>query len=212
METRSNAQRFFGRWVFATFGGWLLGVVVIVLLSGIGELVHLGGDQWAVGVGMGWSIGCAQWWVARKWFGTSSEWMWASVVGMGTPFVLSDLVGAWGHGGHAGMLSLVGLVNVALGGLLVGLWQRRTLRSHSTRANWWVPACIAGWMLTTTLPSALISFRTGPHWSNLVGIALGGVVLGVVTGSALVWVLLRSSAVAGQPEAAADAGQERRCG
>jgi hypothetical protein len=207
METRSNAQRFFGRWVLATFGGWLLGVVVSVLLDGIGELVHLGGDQWALGIGMGWSIGCAQWWVARKWFGTSSEWMWASVVGMGTPFVLSDLVGAWGH---APMGFLLGL-NAALGGLLVGSWQRRTLRSRSARANWWVSACIAGWMLAAALPPALISFRPGPHWSNLVGIALGGVVLGVVSGSALVWVL-QSSAVAGQPEAAADAGQGRRCG
>src|SRR5512134_2508586 len=75
METRSNAQRFFGRWALATFGGWVLGFVVIVLLAGIGDLVHIGGDQWAVGVGMGWSIGCAQWWVARKWFGPSSKWM-----------------------------------------------------------------------------------------------------------------------------------------
>jgi len=211
MKTRSNAQRFFGRWVLATFGGWLLGVVVIVLLAGIGELVHLGGNQCAVGIGMGWSIGCVQWRIARKWFGSSSEWMWASVVGMGTPFVLSDLFGAWGHGGHAGMLSLVGLVNAALGGLLVGLWQRRTLRSHSARANWWVPACIAGWMLAAVLPPALIGSRPGPHWSNLVGIALGGVVLGVVSGGALVWVL-RSFAVACQPEAAADASQERRWG
>jgi hypothetical protein len=187
METRSNAQRFFGRWVLATFGGWLLGFVVIELLAGIGEMVHLGGNQCAVGIGMGWSIGCVQWRIARKWFGSSSEWMWSSVVGMGTPFVLSDLVGAWGHAPEL----LMG-PNAAVGGLLVGLWQRRMLRSHSARANWWVPACIAGWMLAAALPPALIGFRPGPHWSNLVGIALGGVVLGVVTGGALVWVLQSS--------------------
>lgn len=204
METRSNAQRFFGPWVLATFCGWLLGVVVIVLLAGIGELVHVG-DQFSLGIGMGWSIGYAQWRGGRKWFGPSSEWMWASVVGMGTPFVLSDLVGAWGH---APIPFLVGL-NAALGGLLVGLWQRRMLRSHSARANWWVPACSAGWMLAGALPHALIRGGPGPHWSNLVGIALGGVVLGVVTGGALVWVLRSSQSPPNhrlQPTPAKNAG------
>jgi len=91
METRSNAQLFFGRCVLATFGGWVLGFVAIVLLVGVGNLVHIGGDEWTLGVGMGWSIGCTQWWVARRGFVPSSEWMGASVVGMGTPFVPSEI-------------------------------------------------------------------------------------------------------------------------
>ena len=94
VETHSIAQRFFGRWVLATFGGWVLGVVVVVLLAGIGELVGVG-NQFAVGIGMGWSVGYTQWRIARKWFGATTQWMWASTVGMGTPFVLSDVVGAW---------------------------------------------------------------------------------------------------------------------
>lgn len=187
---RSGALRSFSRWVLATFGGWLLGVVVILLLAGIGEVVGVG-DQFSLGIGMGWSVGYAQWRVARKWFGASSQWMWASVGGMGTPFVLSDLVGArWSDA------PFLLLLNVALGGLLVGLWQRRTLQSRSVRANWWIAASIAGWMSAASL-AVLIGRPGHPRsslelWLNFGAIALGGVALGVITGGALVW-LLRSS-------------------
>jgi hypothetical protein len=196
METRSTAPSFFGRWVLATFGGWVLGVIVIVLLEAIGEVVHAG-NQFALGIGMGSSIGYAQWRGARKWFAPSSEWMWASVVGMGAPFVLSDLVGAWR--GDAAMVFLVGF-SAAPGGLLVGLWQRRLLRCHSARANWWVPASMAGWMLAAALPLALMVHghpRSSLElWRNLGGFALGGVTLGVVTGGALVWLLGASQSAA----------------
>lgn len=186
VETHSIPQRFFSRWALATFGGWVLGVVVVVLLAGIGELVGVG-DQFAAGVGMGWSVGFAQWRIARKWFGATTQWMWASTVGIGTPFVLSDVFGAWRDDSWLRDDSWFLVVMAALGGLLSSLWQRRTLQSRSVKANWWVPACIGGWVLAATLPAALLIPR--PHLSNIGAIALGGVALGVVTGGALVWVL-----------------------
>ena len=199
-ESRSGAQRFFSRWVLATFGGWLLGVVVILLLADIGEIAGIG-QQFSVGIGMGWSIGYAQWRIARKWFGATSDWMWASLVGMGTPFVLADVVGVSWSGDRSGEI-LILYLHVALGGLLVGLWQRRILQPHTARAAWWVAACSAGWMFA----AAVVTLFVGGHpqspvelLRNVGGIALGGVALGVMTGAALVW-LLRSRQVGGLTE------------
>lgn len=192
---RSSAPRFFNRWVLATFGGWLLGVVVILLLAAIGERVRVG-DQSPVGIGMGLGVGYAQWRVARKWFGATSQWMWATVSGMGTAFVLSDLVGVRWDIGQSNVFRLI--ILAALGSLLVGLWQWRTLQPRSLRAHWWIAASVVGWVSAACLPMLMISPGPGSPqsalalWLNVGGLALGGIVLGVITGGALAW-LLRSS-------------------
>jgi hypothetical protein len=191
--TPSRARPGFGRWVLATVGGWLLGIVAIVLLAGLGDLVDLG-DQFSVGIGMGSGVGYTQWRVARKWFGATTQWVWASVVGMGTPFLLSDVIGASGSGIRFWMY-----LQVALGGVIVGCWQRKALQPHTARASWWVPTCIAGWLTGAVVVNLLVG---GGHprsslevWRNLGGIALGGVTLGVITGGALTY-LLRPGAAA----------------
>lgn len=200
---RSSALRFFSRWVLATFGGWLLGVVVIVLLAAITEAVGLG-NQSPVGIGMGLTVGYAQWRVARKWFGATSQWMWASASGMGTAFVLWDLTGARWSGAPFFLHLTVrqselfrNIILVALGSLLVGLWQRRTLRSRSVRADWWIATSIAGWMSAAGLTALMVSAghpRSSLQlWLNFGGIALGGVLLGVITGGGLVWLLRPST-------------------
>lgn len=199
---RSSTQRFFGQWVLATFGGWLLGVVVALLLAAIADRLGVG-DQSSIGIGMGWSVGYAQWRIARNWIGATSQWMWASVSGMGTAFVLSDLVGTrWSGAPFLLHLNVRQseifrvIIFVALGSLLVGLWQWRTLQSSSVRAHWWIAASIAGWISSALLPILMVSpghqRSSMKLWLNFGGITLGGVVLGVITGGALVW-LLRSS-------------------
>lgn len=85
-------------------------------------------------------------------------------------------------------------LSAAGGGLLVGLLQRPMLRPHSPRANWWVPASFAGWLLAAATP---LLYGTvpgmGPGFGtallSVVAIPLGGVILGVVTGGTLYWLL-----------------------
>jgi len=187
-ETLSTPQSFFRRWLLATFGGWILGVVIIILLAEALESLHIG-EQFPIGIGMGLSVGFTQWRVARKWFGASSQWMWATLVGMGIPFLLSDVFGMWAE--RSGIVLI--LVNVAVGSLIVGLWQRRVLQPHSVKAGLWIPTSVIGWMLAAAVPP-LLSVGGHPEtalavWRNIGAIALGGVVLGVVTTGALVWLL-----------------------
>lgn len=187
-ESRPDAEHLLWRWVLATLGGWFLGLVAVILLGGISEGIHFG-DQFPVGIGMGWGVGFAQWRVARKRFGLTSAWMWVSAAAMGMPFVLSDIA-ALSWAGSAQRYFLI--LNVALGASLLGLLEWRILRSLSHRAYWWVITCIVGWML----PALLIFLPTGGHPETLPAmifnfgvIASGGVVLGVVSGAMLVWML-----------------------
>lgn len=195
----SQADRhFFTRWVRGTFAGWLLGFVFIILGAIAGDLIGGGESQFEsqsiVGIGMGAGVGYAQGRVARQWLGATRRWVWASVIGMGVPFVVFDLVAAvWSEFAHLRSLQL----DVAIGGLLVGLLQRRILCLHSDRANWWAPACVAGWTLAagTAASGPLLDIIFPGRWLSLIlnlgMILLGGVVLGVVTGGVLVWMLRR---------------------
>jgi hypothetical protein len=173
--------------VLATFAGWLLGIVALILLAEISEGIHFG-NQFPVGLGMGWGVGFAQWRVARKWFGVTSAWMWVSTAAMGMPFILSDITPISWAGNEQFFLP----VNVALGASLLGLLEWRILRSRSQSAYWWIITCVVGWML----PTLVISEMTGGHPDTSFGmlfnfgvIASGGLVLGVVSGPMLLWML-----------------------
>ena len=181
-------KHFFTRWVVASSVGWFCGVIVFLVLAELQDLFHVGNGVY-IGVGMGWSIGFAQWRIARKWFGATSQWMWASTIGVTIPFLLADLVGTqWDRDRWYLIPALA-----AAAGLLAGLLQRSSLRSHSGKPNWWVAASAAAWMC----PALLIQLIIVPYRPrtpveavrNTGSILLGGVVLGVVSGSALVWLL-----------------------
>jgi hypothetical protein len=189
MVTESQLIRriFLKRWVLATFVGWLLGVVATILLDEISDGAHLG-NQFAVGLGMGLGVGFAQWRIARKWFGVTSIWMWATVVAMGMPFVLTDVIAKQFLGNERIFLFL----NVALGALLLGLFEWRILRTQSKRAHMCIFMNIVGWML----PTVGISLMPGGHPESFLAIifnisvvAFGGVVLGIVSGVILLWML-----------------------
>ncbi len=86
----------FGRWVFATSWGWLLGFVFI-MIGGIAADVLLSAEraQFFLGLGMGAGIGYAQVRVTARYLGIGNAWGWACVVGMAAPFVASDILRAF---------------------------------------------------------------------------------------------------------------------
>ena len=137
---------------------------------------------------MGWGVGLAQRLAGRKWFGAGSSWMWTSTLGIAAPCLFADLVPL-----QENWLLLPALA--AVGGLLSGLMQSNALRSRSPKARWWVAVSAAAWLC----PALLVELVVVPgrprnaveFVRNFGSIALGGVVLGVLTGLALA-VLLNS--------------------
>jgi len=185
----------FGRWLRFTFFGWLLGFVLIVLLVLVWDLFG-GSAQVMVGVGMGAGVGFLQGRAARSWHNSPWRWCMTSMIGMGSLFVLHDVLGLAGVG-----LPYSLPLYLVVGGLLTGLLQRPLLQPFSRRANWWVPANVIGWALPAGLVAAGDSGTLGAWGSigTLLGMVLGGILLGAVTGMALVWILRSSSFDKGVP-------------
>ncbi len=200
METdRPLSPSFFlQRWMLATVVGWIVGVIVAVLLSGLEGLIHMSGES-SIGIGMGGVVGYFQWRIARKWFSASQQWMWASCAGLAVPYVIQDLLQTFVVKGpfyFGGSEQLNFYLLPACGSLLAGLWQQRLLRSHSTRAIWWVLASIAGWLLAA-LFITIISIPGHPDSAlgmirNIGAIPLGGLMHGLVTGGFLIWLLSKN--------------------
>ena len=184
-------RHLFTGWLLATFAGWLLGLALILAAAFLGDLLGSGGSQFILGAGMGTGVGYMQGRIVKYLSDEAGPWLWASIVGIGAPFFVSDLLAAlWA----AFPFSLP--LSVAIGGLLAGYLQRRILAPHTPRANWWVPASFAGWILAAGM-AALSGMLTGVlpgAWGAIINlglILLGGVVMGAVTGGALVWILKR---------------------
>jgi hypothetical protein len=192
MEPSSGTRVFVRRWVLATVGGWLLGILLVVLLANRFEGIGVGG-QFPLGIGMGLGVGYAQWRVARRWFGATSGWVWMSTVGMTTPFLVADLVGMWWKALSVADNVTAILLATAMGGSLAGWWQRRSLQSRSRRGALWPVVCGGGWVLAAAV-TLLVMVPRHPEsaidmWRNLGALPLGGAVLGAMTVAGLVWVV-----------------------
>lgn len=184
-----RSGRLLGRWVFASFWGLLLGVVLVVALASAWDLTGLGNTQFSVGLGVGAGIGFAQGRVARDWFGIAlSRWIWTTALPLALPFVAADVAGALFD---RSVYSLE--LSVAMGALLVGITQAIALRRHTAKAFWWIPACVGGWLLAVAgvgIPDLLaLNARAPAPWDVLGTIFIwlaGGALLGLVGGLALV--------------------------
>jgi hypothetical protein len=173
------------RWVRATWIGWLLGIPCIVVLALLGEAIGIGGAQVFVGAGMGVSVGAMQSRVVRNLLGSGAAWFWSCVGGLGGAFLLTDV------GALLGVPYSLPLA-VALGGLLAGIWQAMLLHERMGGSSLWILASVAGWELAAAMVSVadvLVKAQTVRGWIALVAflaiVALGGLVLGLVTGFAL---------------------------
>jgi len=182
-ENEQPERSLFRSWVRVTMWGWLIGLVLVVGMAIVWD-VFGGGAQFMVGVGMGAGVGYMQARVAKAWTGGIRPWLWTSVIGMGAPFIVSDI------GSAAGVAALYSLpVCVLVGGLLTGALQRRLLRPRFERTSWWIPACVVGWGLPAAAAASGFSDLLPPAFRLLSTIVIffGGLVLGAVTGKTLQW-------------------------
>ena len=183
-------------WIRATWFGWLLGIPIITVLALIGEAVHIGGAQVLVGVGMGTGIGLMQARVIRRILHKSTLWIWSCIVGLGTPFLSTDISKVVGWNLPYSLPAAKGL-----GGLIIGIWQALILRSRLRQTGWWIVASALGWALaggTSAMADSPRAHAIRGIWGAVVYlgiIAAGGLILGLVTGLCLAWLLRNESAV-----------------
>ncbi|MET0645331.1 MAG: hypothetical protein ABW208_01845 [Pyrinomonadaceae bacterium] len=176
-------------WVRLTWLGWLLGVPLVVVLALVAEAVGVGGVQAIVGAGMGIGVGLMQGRLIRRLLDRSAAWLCSCAVGLGAPFMLTDVSKAAGWDIPYSLLA-----SIALGGLVVGVWQSLILRSRLRRTGWWVVGSALGWTLAASTSSIAESLQRSQSLRGLWGalaylgiVAAGGLVLGAVTGICLAW-------------------------
>lgn len=183
------------KWIKATTLGWLLGIIAILILSGIIEGLGANEFQFFMGLGMGAGLGIAQWFAARTLLKISRRWIWYTIVGTGAPFLLFDILkvaAAVQFGDYYILYSVV------LAGATTGALQYLLLKPISSKAILWIPATFAGWLLAVV---AFLGINYTNHFfhgnwlifsANLFLILIGGVLLGTVTGICLKHLLRRN--------------------
>ena len=190
-------RKLFVSWIRATWLGWLLGIPIIIALALLGEAIHIGGAQFLVGAGMGTGVGLMQGRVIRRILHKSALWICSCIVGLGAPFLLTDLSKLLGW-----TLPYSLPAAIALGGVIIGAWQALLLRARLRQTGWWLVASTLGW----TLAAGTSAVADGlPRWRVLRGIwgafaylgivVAGGLVLGIVTGFCLAWLARNETAV-----------------
>lgn len=174
----TERPKLLARWLRATTLGWLLGVLLVLVLAMAWDLVA-GGAQFMVGVGMGAGVGLLQSRVVGPLVPSKRAWVVASVVGIGTPFLL------WDAGAGLGLGALFSLpVCVLAGALFAGLLQARLLGGGARPR--WVLASVLGWGIPVGLVAAGDALPPGPgSILSLPAIFFGGAILGAVTGRTL---------------------------
>lgn len=190
---KTSGRQLFGRWIRATLAGWLLGIPLIIILALIGEAVGIGGAQVLVGVGMGAGIGFMQGRVIKRALKAPTYWFWSCLVGVGTPFLAVDIARLAGKQFPYSLQA-----SIALGGFIAGVWQQFILRPHSCNSGWWILASAFGWTLAAGTAAVADWQPLRGLWgavAYLTIVASGGLILGLITGAALVWMLRGNSAV-----------------
>lgn len=180
-----------GLWIGITFVGWFLGVAVLLLISGVVEvLLPTIGLQFQLGMGIGIGMGLIQYFVLRKRMGIGFEWFWASLIGIGLPFIVFDIL-------HLSMgwkitPNYTMFVGGSISGLLSGLFYYRILQKHQyQKAHLFFISNFLGW-ISSVVSLKLIDYTNyannhGPFvfFINLFLILFGGFALGTFNGLAL---------------------------
>jgi hypothetical protein len=182
------------RWVRACFLGWLLGVILVLLLSSFLDFMGIENLQFYLGTGMGAGIGFAQWHQLRKYLKVNTYWILASIFGMTLPFLIVDQLS---FGTYEQKLP----VCIALGGLVVGLLQYLLLKPNLNGSQLWIAGSVISWILGSSMVFLVNYTKQLNHdlfnnlilaLINLILILSGGVVIGLVSGAITKRLLLKN--------------------
>ncbi len=171
--------RFWPLWIIMTSVGWIVGWCVGLTLG------HIMFGTAMIAICISAEVSLLQWPIIPHVSPRSTWWAPAGLVGMAVPLVLYTLIGS-----HALALDLHWLPVVVVGGTCVGLLQQRDLRQLFPCSWWWALASAMGWALSLLVFIALDTIW--PHLDSELGYILlvtvpPGIVMGVITGGALLW-------------------------
>ena len=179
---RIDGWSLWGRWLVASFFGWVAGVVIAIVLSyTVVNLFHPEETNLIAGVCVGAAVGCAQVATVRQVLSLQWVWVLGTIVGFGAPYTVVVLfVESWFGAIEVSEMWLIPIVIVV--GALAGVIQAGALKRHTPNAHWWIWLSMAIWGVTW-----LVSFTLHEP-----GLFVGVLVHAALSGASLVW-LVRNS-------------------
>jgi len=185
--------RFWLQWVLLTILGYSVGSLVGFVLG------HFLLGNVMIGTGIGAGVGFMQWLALRGFVHRSGWWVLANIAGLTVCLSLYAVVHTvsgypFDLGWPLGILGWA--LAFVVGGTITGVLQQRILRRHMDRSIWWVVASAVGWGLSVfglAIPGIAMPSRA-PFVVLLIRNmilpnAVAGVILGTVTGGALILLL-----------------------
>ena len=183
-QNKQFEKKFLLKWVTANGLGWLVGAIGAIILSHlVVNIFYPKETNLIVGLCIGAGVGYAQWFVLKGIFKISSLWGLVCTVCMGIPFIAFVIMDENGYkfssfnGDDEFLYRLVfGLII----GFVIGLLQVQFLKPYLKKAVWWIAASSIGWGICFLASSVPMPFA-------LLGLLAGGILLGLITGSGIIW-------------------------
>ncbi|MDX1685895.1 MAG: hypothetical protein R3275_11715 [Saprospiraceae bacterium] len=177
----------FRKWLIYNSIGWLLGFIFILVIASTFDALGIHNLQFFLGAGIGAGVGLAQWMVLRKLNDIGGRWILFTVVGLGIPFLIADILGI------IGIESLIEDLQVGIiaGGLLAAYLQSKILKSYGVTTSQWITASLLAWILIGLLvygmrfTDLIWHNRWFGFFTNLAILLSGGPIIGWITGRLL---------------------------
>ncbi|MDE5068624.1 MAG: hypothetical protein O4752_05520, partial [Trichodesmium sp. St4_bin8_1] len=182
--------RFWFQWMLANIVGGVVGFFVGLLV-----------DQWAnntigsfglavFGTVFGAVVGSLQWWVLRKRLSQARWWILATALASAILFSTAEVM--WNAVRDVVSNTVIQVVVISsVVGLVIGSAQWLVLRKQLSQSHWWILASVLG--ITATLFAIFYYSRrfepTSSSWFLILLLSIFGIIYGVITGFALVWLL-----------------------
>lgn len=178
----------FKKWLIYNFFGWLLGTVLVLVLSSSLDAMGIEELQFFIAIGIGLGIGSSQWMVFKNISEIKPNWIVGTLIGLTIPFAIADVLNYvdWLH-----LKSLLIPVCVGVGSIIVGCFQSNLLKAHGIKKLDWILISFVSWVLIalavysveyTHLISKNVWFG---FFTNLLLLLSGGIILGIITGKHL---------------------------
>ncbi|MBS1506551.1 MAG: hypothetical protein JSS79_07900 [Bacteroidetes bacterium] len=200
MQTTTTNPVTLRRWIWFSFAGWLIGLVVMLIFADFASNFKL--DISWIGTSMAAGLGFMQWLALRKYAHVTLRWFWFTILGTGSAYLFFNLlylglisIPAFGKlKSEAGMEFIIPLAST-VGGFLTGwLQQRFILHQYTPNSRRWMWANCLGWFLCSTCITVYLTLAGNFHFHhypagkalNTIMVLSGGVILGWTTGKTLI--------------------------
>lgn len=171
-------------WIKANFIGWLLGIILVLILSSTMDAIGIEDLQFFVAIAMGLAIGTVQYRVLKRVWAVSKRWIWHTSIALTIPFVLVDVLR------YLDVLNLGDFfipISVGLASILMGYAQSRLLKIHGIYAKGWIAGSFLSWVLAAA-SVYIVQFTNQLEFHvsilfvlNCILLLSGGLILGAIS-------------------------------